>query len=129
MGWNKGKLTQPFKIEVDVEKLMEHITDQVLKNIAEDKEIDSVEIDEWYVEDTNLVIDGSYDAYFKSIYTPATRYEPSDYEEERPCISDTDGEWMLYGLPEEIKKLVSIYKVTEDMDKCDQRYWGQEDIY
>ena len=42
MGWKRGTLRQPFKIRVDVEKLVDFITDKITEQIASDKEIDSV---------------------------------------------------------------------------------------
>lgn len=126
MGWNRGRLRQPFKIEVDIDKLVDYITDQILANINDDDEMISVDLDEWYTEDNTIVIDGSYDAYFRSIYTPATRYEPSDYEEESPSISDVDPQWMLHGLPDEIVKNVRISRVEEDREKCEHHYFGED---
>ena len=126
--WNRGTLTQKFKIEIDIDKLLSHITDSILEQIFDDEDIDSVDFDEYYIEDTNLVIDGSYDAGFKSIYCPATRWEPADYEEERPFINDTDPQWMLSGLSEDIKKLVKIHRITEDVEKCEKKYFGEDDF-
>ena len=117
MGWSRGSLTQPFRIEVDIEKLADYITDQILSRIADNKEIDCVDFDEWYLEDSNLVINGSYDAEYVSCYVPATRYEPAEYDCERPWIGD-EGAGLLDTLPEDMRKLVSINKVTEDEENC-----------
>ena len=113
MGWRRGTLRQPFKIRVDIEKLADFIADKIIEQIASDKEIDSVDLDEWYVDDNTLIIDGIYEAPFRSIYTQATFWNPSEYDEERPYISGGDDSLLLSGLPKEIRDLVNIVEIQE----------------
>ena len=127
MGWKRGTLTQKFKVEVDIDKLIDLITDQILANISDEGDVNSIELDERYMEDDMLVINGSYDANFKSIYTPATRWEPADYEEERPRISDGNSNWMLHGLPNLITENLKINRVVENDEECEFKYWGGEE--
>lgn len=120
MGRSRGSLTQKFKIKVDIDKLLAHITDSILDQINTDNDIDYVDFDEYYVEDTDLIIDGSYGADYESSYFPATRYEPAEYDCERPWIGD-EGVGLLDTLPEDIRKYIDITKVTEDEDHCDYK--------
>ena len=113
MGWQRGTLKQPFKVRVDIEKLVDFITDKIIEQIASDKEIDSVDLDESYVDDNTLIIDGIYEASFRSIYTQATFWNPSEYDEERPYISGGNDSWLLSGLPKEIRDLVNVVEIQE----------------
>ena len=115
---NTGTLTQKFKIKVDIDKLLAHITDSILGQVYADDDMDYVDLDEYYVEDTDLIIDGSYGADFTSYSFPATRWEPEEYDCERPWIGD-EGVGLLDTLPEEIRKFVEITKVIEPDEQCD----------
>ena len=126
MGWQRGTLRQPFKVRVDVEKLVDFITDKIIEQIASDKEIDSVDLDEWYVDDNTLIIDGVYEASFRSIYSQATFWKPSEYDEERPYLGGGDDSWLLSGLPKEIRDLVNVVEIQEVDEDCKKDY-GQDD--
>lgn len=120
MGWNKGTLRQKFKVEVDISKLLEYVTDSVLGAVNDIDDVNSVDFDESYVDDTDLIIYGSYDADYESCFFDATRYEPAEYDCERPWIGD-EGVGLLDSVPENIRKLVNISRVTEDEDECDYK--------
>lgn len=122
---NRGTLTQKFKIKVDIDKLLAYITDSILDQVNGDEDMDYVEFDEYYVEDTDLIIDGSYGAAYKSSYFPATRYDPAEYDCERPWIGD-EGVGLLDSLPEGIRKYINITRVTEDEDYCDYKDNGYD---
>lgn len=115
MGWTNGTFTQKFKVSVDISKLMEYITDNVLQQINTDKEISSVDLDEYYADGDNLEIRGTYSGDFKSYYAPATRYEPAEEDLQRPFIGE-DGVGLLDGIPEDILKFIDIDTVEEDED-------------
>ncbi len=120
MGWTNGTVRQSFKIRVDISKLTEYITDSILQQINTDKEVLSVELDEFDVAGDELEITGTYDTDFKSYYAPATRYEPAEEELQRFYIGD-DGVGLLDGLPQEIIKLIDIDKVEEKEEDADYR--------
>ena len=123
MGECTGTVTQKFRITLDIEKLTEYVIDNILHQINTDKDISSVDLDEYYLEDDSLVITGTYDTDFKSYYSPATRYGPAEEDMQRFYIGE-DGVGLLDTLPEDIRKLIDISKVEEDEDdadyKCDE---------
>ena len=123
MSETTGTVTQKFRITLDIEKLTEYVIDNILNQINTDKDISSVDLDEYYLEDDSLVITGTYDTDFKSYYSPATRYEPAEEDMQRFYIGE-DGVGLLDTLPEDIRKLIDISKVEEDEDdadyKCDE---------
>lgn len=127
MRWNYGKLRQKFEISIDIDELVLSIANKVVDEIASLKEIDSAELDECFTEDNTIVIDACYDAPFRSYYAPATYFDPADYDEERPFISDGNNDWLLDGLSQEIKDLVKIAVVIETDDDCERKYNGGEE--
>ena len=133
MGHNSGVLTQKFEIELDIDKLVDFISEKIIKAIEEEKDkkgrciFSDVELDECYTDDGKICIKGTYDTAYESWYSPETRYEPSEYEEERSCISDTDGEWMLCVLPENIRELIKVWSVKEDGEDVDYHYQEPEE--
>lgn len=120
MGWTKGTVLQGFTVRVSIDKLMEYITDSILKQIGSDKAVDSVELDEYYTEDDQLVITGTYGTDFESYYARATRYEPAEEDMNRFYIGD-DGVGLFDGLPQEIIKLIDIDKVEEKEEDADYK--------
>lgn len=123
MSETTGTVTQKFRITLDIAKLTECIVDNILHQINIDKDISSVDLDEYYLEDDSLVITGTYDTDFKSYYSPATRYEPAEEDMQRFYIGE-DGVGLLDTLPEDIRKLIDVSNVEEDEDdadyKCDE---------
>ena len=126
MGTTTGVVTQNFRITVDVSKLTEYIVDNILHQINTDKDISSVDLDEYYLEDDSLVITGTYDTDFKSYYSPATRYEPAEEDVQRFYIGE-DGVGLLDTLPEDIRKLIDVSNVEEDEDDADYKYCEPDD--
>lgn len=118
-----GTVTQKFRIAVDIDKLTEYIVDNILRQISEDKDISSVDLDEYIADGDTLEIFGTYDTDFKSYYSPATRWEPAEEDMQRFYIGE-DGVGLLDTLPENIRKLIDIYNVEEEEDdadyKCDE---------
>ena len=121
MGESSGKLTQKFHIELDIDNLVEYISEQVITAIANSSDakghkcFSDVELDEAYV-DERLHITGSYDTWFKSYYAPATRWEPEEYELECDSIGESDD--ILDEIPENIRKYIKVWAVEEkDEDK------------
>ena len=112
MSWEEGVLRQPFRIEVDVDidMLMEHITDDILGRLSDNKEIDSVEFSDYYMSDSKVIINGSYTADFRENIIPATRLDPPDYDIQRPHIYEKE---IYEGLPEWLRKLIEISDVIE----------------
>lgn len=125
MGECTGTVTQKFRITLDIEKLTEYVIDNILHQINTDKDISSVDLDEYYLEDDSLVITGTYDTDFKSYYSPATRYEPAEEDMQRFYIGE-DGVGLLDTLPEDIRKLIDISKVEEDEDDADYKDYVSE---
>lgn len=123
MGECIGTVTQKFRITVDIDKLTECIVDNILHQISCDKDISSVDLDEYYTDGGSLEITGTYDTDFKSYYSPATRWEPAEEDMQRFYIGE-DGVGLLDTIPEDIRKLIDISKVEEEEDdadyKCDE---------
>lgn len=123
MSETTGTVTQKFRINVDINKLTECIVDNILHQISCDKNISSVDLDEYYTDGGDLEITGTYDTDFKSYYSPATRYEPAEEDMQRFYIGE-DGVGLLDTLPENIRKLIDVSNVEEDEDdadyKCDE---------
>mgnify|MGYP006872979457 FL=1 len=115
MGWTRGTLTQKFKIDIDFDKLMEYITDKVLEVIAEDKDIDSVELDEYYADIDHLTINGIYTAPCRKYYAPATRLDPPEYDIERPYIKNAEDQ-ILKNISEDIREYLKVGCIDEDED-------------
>ena len=115
-----GTVTQKFRITLDIEKLTECIVDNILHQISCDKDISSVDLDEYYTDGGNLEITGTYDTDFKSYYSPATRWEPAEEDMQRFYIGE-DGVGLLDTLPENIRKLIDVSKVEEDEDEADYK--------
>lgn len=121
MSETTGTVIQRFRITVDIDKLTEYIVDNILSQISTDKEVSSVDLDEYYTDGGDLEITGTYDTDFKSYYSPATRYEPAEEDMQRFYIGE-DGVGLLDDLPENIRKLIDISKVEEDEDDADYKY-------
>lgn len=126
MSETTGTVTQKFRINVDINKLTECIVDNILHQINTDKDISSVDLDEYYLEDDSLVITGTYDTDFKSYYSPATMYEPAEEDMQRFYIGE-DGVGLLDTLPEDIRKLIDVSNVEEDDDDADYKYCEPDD--
>lgn len=123
MSETTGTVTQKFRINVDIVKLTEYIVDNILSQINTDKEVSSVDLDEYIADGDTLEIIGTYDTDFKSYYSPATRWEPAEEDMQRFYIGE-DGVGLLDTLPEDMRKLIDVSNVEEDEDdadyKCDE---------
>lgn len=125
MSETTGTVTQKFRITLDIEKLTECIVDNILHQISCDKDISSVDLDEYYFDGDSLEITGTYDTDFKSYYSPATRYEPAEEDMQRFYIGE-DGVGLLDTLPEDIRKLIDIYNVEEEEDDAEYKDYVSE---
>lgn len=114
----RGKLRQPFKITIDIEPLMEYLSTEIIKGLQKEKGIEVPEIDEYYGEDNNIIMTGSYDAEFSGTYYPATYYEPAEDDMDRPYIGNEAG-FLLEDIPEEIRKLIRISDFEEDEEDAE----------
>lgn len=123
MSETTGTVTQKFRITLDIEKLTDYVIDNILHQINSEKDISSVDFDEYFSDGGYLEITGTYDTDFKSYYSPATRYEPAEEDMQRFYIGE-DGVGLLDTLPENIRKLIDVSHVEEDEDdaeyKCDE---------
>lgn len=126
MSETTGTVTQKFRINVDIAKLTEYIVDNILSQINTDKEVSSVDLDEYIADGDILEIIGTYDTDFKSYYSPATRFEPAEEDMQRFYIGK-DGVGLLDTLPENIRKLIDVYNVEEDEDDADYKYCEPDD--
>ena len=111
-----GYLTQKFEIRLDMSKLSEYITDQIVKAIQDEKTngrhtFTDVEVDDYYVDGDALTITGSYDTAFKSWHCDATLESPEENELEYEGIEGW-GDGLLCMLPDKLKDLIEIYEVT-----------------
>lgn len=125
MSETTGTVTQKFRINVDIAKLTEYIVDNILYQISVDKDISSVDLDEYIADGDTLEIIGTYDTDFKSYYSPATRWEPAEEDMQRFYIGN-DGVGLLDTLPEDIRKLIDIYNVEEEEDDAEYKDFMSE---
>lgn len=136
MGKSSGTLTQDFKIKLDIDELIDYISEQVISAIANFKDnkgrcyFSDVELDESDIDGTIITITGTYDTSYTSYYAPATREEPEEYELECDSIGTDDA--ILNEIHEGIRKYIKVWAVEEkDEDKDFHEdeppgYWGED---
>lgn len=108
----RGKCTQKFKIEVNVDGLIEYLAEKIL-NQATNIEVD---LDEAYVDIDKLVIKGTYNTPYEWSHYDATRWEPAENDIEREYMGPMD---IPETIPEEIRKLLKVVEVEEDEDEAE----------
>ena len=108
----RGTCTQKFKIEVNVDGLIEYLAEKIL-NQATNVEVD---LDEAYVDIDRLIIKGTYDTPYEWTHYDATREEPAEDETEREYIGSLS---IPESIPEEIRKLLKVVEVEEDEDEAE----------
>ena len=108
----RGTCTQKFKIEVNVDGLIEYLAEKIL-NQATNVEVD---LDEAYVDIDRLVIKGNYYTPYEWTHFDATREEPAENDIEREYM----GPMVIpESIPEEIRKLLKVVEVEEDEDDAE----------
>ena len=107
-----GTCTQPFTIKVDVEKLVDYLTDKILEQ-ATNVDID---LDEAYIDIGELVIKGNYYSPYEWEHYDATREEPAENDVEREYIGHIG---IPESIPEEIRKLIRVLEIKEDEDEAE----------
>ena len=120
---HKGVLTQNFKIRLNAELLASYIAEKISETIENDKNLSDVDIDEYYFEDDELVIAGSYSTKYVSSHFDRTLETPEEDELDREYIGEDP--WFLADLPKEIKENLSVWEVKEDEDMVvdDRHEW------
>lgn len=108
----RGTCTQKFTIKVDVEKLIDYLTDKILEQ-ATNVDID---FDEAYVDIDRLIIKGTYDTPYEWTHYDATREEPAENDIEREYMAPMV---IPESIPEEIRKLLKVVEVEEDEDEAE----------
>ena len=108
----RGKCRQDFKIEVNVDGLIEYLAEKIL-NQATNIEVD---LDEAYVDIDRLVIKGTYNTPYEWTHYDATRWEPAENDIEREYMGPMD---IPETIPEEIRKLLKVVEVEEDEDDAE----------
>lgn len=106
----RGTLRQDFKIRLDIEKLIDYISDNITKEISAD--LDDVDIDDVDIDGNEIELSGTYSTEFKSWWCSATLESPEEYDIDRKYIGDIS----LCYLPEEMRKLITVYEIKEDED-------------
>lgn len=105
----RGICKQKFTIKVDVEGLIDYLTDKILEQ-ATNVDID---FDEAYIDIDKLIIKGTYDTPYEWTHYDATREEPAENDIEREYM----GPMVIpESIPEEIRKLLKAVEVEEDED-------------
>lgn len=115
MGWTSGTVKQDFKIRMDIEKLIDFITERIEESISSDKNFSDVSIEADF--NPEVEFNGSYETDFRSYYARATRYEPEEFESEREWLTGSE-DYLLKQLPEPIRNLISI-EIIEREDDAD----------
>ena len=115
MSETRGTVSQPFKIRIDIDKLMNFIAETIEQAISKDGfENVSVEADF----DPALELSGYYDTSYKSYYSPATRWEPAEYDLERKYLGGSES-YLINSLPELLRDLVDIVEIVEVDEDAD----------
>lgn len=134
--WTKGYLTQNFEIRLDIEKLTNYISDQIVKAIESEKTkgrqtFTDVEVDDVDVSGDYVTITGSYDTAFEHWSCAATLESPAEDETEYEGIEGWD-DGLLCMLPDNLKELIKVdeVKANEDMVEFQEPeppdYWYEE---
>lgn len=108
----RGTCTQKFTIKVDVDRLIDYLTDKLLEQ-ANNVDID---LDEAYVDTDKLVITGTYYTPYEWTHYDATREEPAENDVEREYMAPMV---IPETIPEEIRKLLKVVEVEEDEDEAE----------
>lgn len=108
----RGKCRQDFTIKVNVESLINYLTDKILEQAT------NVEayLDESYVDIDQLVIKGTYYTPYEWTHYDATREEPAENDVEREYMGPME---IPESIPEEIRGLIKVTEVEEDEDDAD----------
>ena len=111
--YSYGDLRYEYKINIDLEDLI----DKILAKIG-------VEGEDWYLDDTSLVIEGSDRCRYKHWHCDATRYEPSEDETEMfDSLSDKDIEQAVTDAMTEFKEYIAHKPIsTVDIDEKSFEY-------
>ena len=108
----EGTCRQKFTIKVDVDRLIDYLTDKLLEQ-ANNVDID---LDEAYVDTDKLVITGTYDTPYEWTHYDATREEPAENDLEREYLGFVT---IPKSIPEEIRNLMGVVEVEEDEDDAE----------
>lgn len=111
--YSYGDLRYKYKINIDLEDLI----DKILSKIG-------VEGEDWYLDDTSLVIEGWDRCRYKHWHCDATRYEPSEDETEMfDSLSDKDIEQAVTDAMTEFKEYIAHKPIsTVDIDEKSFEY-------
>ena len=125
MSETRGTVSQPFKIRIDTDKLMNFIAETIEEAISKDG-FEKVSVEADY--DPVLELSGSYETSYKSYYSPATRWEPAEYDLERKYLGGSEN-YLTNSLPEVLRSLVDIVEIEEvDEDADYQEPEPDEDL-
>lgn len=115
--YSYGNLRYQYKINIDLEDLI----DKILAKIG-------VEGEDWYLDDTSLVIEGWDKCRYKHWHCDATRYEPSEDETEIfDSLDDKDIEQAVSDAMMEFKEYIAHkYISTVDIDEESFEYEPDE---
>lgn len=112
-----GDLHYDYKIKIDLEDLV----DKIMAKIG-------VEGEEWYFDDTSLLIEGTDKCRYKHWHCDATRYEPS--EDETELIGSLDEKNIEAAVSDaimEFKETLSTKYISEvDIDEESYEYEPDE---
>ena len=112
-----GWLKYNYKIQIDLEKLMESIVDKL-----------GIEYDEYYLEDNKMVIEGTEECGYKNWYCRATLECPEEDETDLiDSVADKDVEQAVIDGMEELKKWLS--EPNHFISECAIDEDSYEDLY
>ena len=105
-----GTLRQKFKIRIDLEKLINFLSENI--RVSDSSWIQDIDADEWEFEDCGVVISGTYESGYRSEYWRATMYEPEEYNIDRGYLGDERD--IFCKIPKELRELIEVTDIEED---------------
>lgn len=115
-GYSYGNLHYNYKIKIDLEDLVDRILDKI-----------GVSGEDWYFDDTSLVIDGSDKCRFKHWHCDATLYDPAEDDTELiDSIDDKDIEKAISEALDEFKKYID-HKCISEVEIDEDSYEYEDD--
>ena len=83
----RGTLRQPFTLTISTDELFEMMSDMIGQAITDADgapNISNIEI----ASNGDVTVSGDYETSYRFSSSPATRWEPEEYDEERDCYID-----------------------------------------
>jgi hypothetical protein len=103
----RGNLTQEIEAEINIDKFMDYVIEQIKSAIEKISGVSECEIVDWDMDGVVLRAYGRYETGCNITRFPATEYEPADIDIERDC-EFIPNEQIRLALPEELRDLLTV---------------------